>query len=322
MLIDKETLEVIRLRDEEDKTWEDIAEELDFPGEWTARRKYKAGMLANALGDIEEELEELPAQEVFDDLLIEDFLPPSEGLIERFTPLVRVGNAIISADYHVPLHDPDLINKMIEVARKHEIKQLIIAGDFWNMDTFSTFLPEQPEAAWPIEHREGIRVMRTLLNTFDEVDFTWGNHDFRLVRKLGYKKSYKECMDWTFQVLTDEEKAKIRISDLDYMNYYPTGVEGRKFRVCHPSNYSSVPLAVPKKLAPKYNCSIMSAHSHHFSLGVAPNGYDLMIELGGFFDKKRTEYIQRTNDNHEWTQGFVMLKEGIPTLFGPAFGNL
>lgn len=322
-MADSQTEDIIRLRDEEDKTWVEIAHQLDLPGEWTARRKYKAGQLYNTataieagvLQTTEEELDLEAAGEL--DLEITDRLPDdatSNELLDRFKPLERVGDCMITADYHIPLHDPNLINTMFDYAEYEGITNLIIAGDLFHMEAFSSFLPHQAEAAWSIERREANRVIKTALNTFENIDITWGNHDFRLVKSLGYKHSFEACLKWALSEVTDEEWERIRISDLDYMHYY---TPERKYRVCHPRNFSSVPLAVPKKLQPKYGDSIMSAHSHHLSLGFAPDGYNHMIELGGFFDKHKTEYIQKTTNNHEWIQGFVMVQDSTPQLFSP-----
>lgn len=328
MIIDTITSEVMRLRDDEEHTWEEIAEQLDLPGEWTARRKYKAGVLLKEASYLSEENEveepSLEKQEPILDLVIKDRLPTGDkGMLKRFEPLQRYGDCMVTSDYHVPLHDPGLINKMINTADENGIKQLIIAGDLFHMEAFSSFLPQQPEASWPIERKEANRVVKTLLNHFEEIDITWGNHDFRLVKAVGYKHSFEACLQWALSELTDDEWKRVRISDLDYMEYFPlTSSSGRKYRVCHPRSFSSVPLTVPKKLQPKYSCSVMTAHSHHLAMGFAANGYDHIIELGGFYDKQKTEYIQKTTSNHEWVQGYVMFKDGVPSLHSPALGNI
>lgn len=329
---------VVRLRDENNMTFAQIAEVMDF-SESTAKRRYQAGMLLDDslddslddpvedAGSTDEALEDFPEVEPLDIHVDTPWIPHNKGPIERFEPLTVVGDAIVTCDFHIPLHDPILINTMINVARIHKIKKLIIGGDYYNMETFSSFLPYQPEAALDIERYDGTYIMKALLQTFDEIIFIWGNHDFRLTRKLGFKRSFEECMRWMLSDLTEKEMKKIKFSELDYMYYYPepkTDIVlpfGRKFRICHPRNFSSVPLTVGRKLAQKYNCSIITAHSHHFAIGVAPNGVDLVLEGGGFFDKDRTEYIQRTTNHHEWVQGFTMFKDGLPTLISPAIGN-
>lgn len=319
LTVDEQILEVVRLREDENKTFAEIAEQLEV-SDRTVRRRYEAGVLQRTAGALSEDLmlEKFPEVEPLE-IKAKNFLPEEIEEIERFKPIVLTGDALLICDLHIPLYDPKQVNTMIRVAKKQHIKRLIVAGDFWNMDEHSSYPPVQPEAKFDIERKAGNLVMKTLLRWFEEIVFIWGNHDFRLTRSLGYKYSFTECMKWTFSSLTEEEMAKIKFSDLDYMYYYPA--KGQKIRVCHPGSYSDVPLAVGLKLAKKYSCGIYTAHSHHFAIGVAPNGKDLIIEGGGFFDKNRTEYIQRSTYNHEWIQGFWFFKDGIPHGISPVLGN-
>lgn len=319
LTIEKEVEEVKKLRDEDKLTFEAIGSLLGF-SEKTASRRYKGEGIVSTLREEatlpEDNEDQAPIIKVKS-----AFLPKSEGAIKRFKPLIRTGNCMLTADFHIPLHDTDFINVMINCAKKNKIDKLIIAGDFFHMEAFSSFLPHQPEASWKTERYEGNFVMKTLLKTFKEIDFIWGNHDFRVVKATGFKESFIDCMKWALNGLTDEEMDRINFSDLDYMDYYPVEGSERMIRVCHPQNFSKVPLTVPRELSIKYATGVASAHSHHCSLGVAANGVDLMLELGGFFHKGRTEYIQRTNTSHEWVQGFFMFKDGIPHMISPTLGN-
>lgn len=314
---------VQKYKNENNMSFAQIAELMGF-SETTAKRRYKASLdeISEEAPGAEETLEEFP--DVIPQEIVVDgpFIPENKGPIERFAPLVRTGDCMVVMDLHIPLHDPGLINAMVACARENGLTKLIIAGDYFNMETFSSYLPYQPEAALDIERYDGALVMKTLLQTFDEIDFIWGNHDFRLTRKMGFKQSFEDCMRWMLSDLDKDEMDKIRFSDLDYMYYHPVSLtEGKKFRICHPRNFSSVPLTVGRKLAQKYQCSIITAHSHHCAIGIAPDGVNICIEGGGFFDKDRTEYIQRTTNHHEWVQGFVFFKDGLPNVISPAIGN-
>lgn len=313
-----EVLEVKRLKDDEDLSFTEIGKRLGFSRK-TAARRYAAALVDAVEQDEEQDFPEVPELEieVHSDYLVNDKTP-----IERFTPLTREGDVMLTCDWHIPLHKPELINTMIQCAKREGINKLIIAGDYFNMETFSSFLPYQPEASLELERHDGNVVMKTLLRTFDEIDFIWGNHDFRLSRKLGFKKSFEECMQWMLGGLSEKEMEKLRFSELDYMHYYPEGEgSGRQFRICHPRDYSKSPLTGAKALSEKHGCSIFTAHSHHFAIGVAADGYNLLIEGGGFFDKTRTEYIQKSTKHPEWVTGFTFFKDGVPTLVGPTFGN-
>lgn len=313
---------VQRYKNDNNMSFAAIADAMGF-SESTAKRRYKfaqTGMTIETV--VAEALEDFPDDNYnLDSIIAGEWLEQEKGPIERFDPLVRTGDAIVICDLHIPLHNPKMINEVIFQARECGITKLIIAGDYWNMDSFSSYLPHQPEADLPVEIYDGNLIMKTLLNTFEEVDFIWGNHDFRLSKKLGFKKSFKECITWMFQGLTEEEMAKIRISDLDYMWYYPDPLTLQKFYICHPRNFSSIPLTVGRKLATKFNCSVITGHSHHLAMGFALNGRDIVIEGGGLYDPSRTEYIQKSTAHHSWVPGFTVFTDGIPTLISPRLLN-
>lgn len=318
MLVINHTEEVLRLRDEEELSFEEIGKRLGFSRS-TAQRRYHAGLLLS-LDDIT-----VIPDVVAPDLVVpdptSDFVKEDRHRLERFKPLQLVGDAIITADWHIPLHDPVMVNAVIATAKKHNIKNLIIAGDYVHAETVGSFLPHQPEASLVQEEQDANLIMKTLLRTFDRVHLSWGNHDYRYSRATGYKHSFVECMKHLLRALSEEEMAKISMSDLDYQEYWP--LEGdRKIRVCHQENFSKVALTVPRALAHVYNSGVIACHSHHCAMGVAENGIDLIFEVGGLFHKGRTEYIQRTNTNHNWVQGFIYFKDGVPFIKSPLFKNI
>lgn len=321
LTFDKEIEEVVRLRDEHDLTFDQIAAQLGFSRS-TAQRRYAVGLVQEALGEKSNgaSLPEIEPIEIKD---VPDYIQEDREAIERFKPMVIVGDAMITADWHIPLHDPKMVNRLIAKSKELGIKQLLIGGDFFHMDSFGSYLPYQPEAAWSQEKYDANLIMKVLLKHFDAIFFTYGNHDYRVTKSIGFKHSFTECMENVFDTLTDEEWSKLYLSNLDYMLYIPDELGEREFRLCHPSkHFSSNPLVVPKKLATKYGCSIISGHSHHAAIGFAHNGWDLIIEPGGLYHKERTEYIQQSNANHEWVQGFVSFKDGVPVLYSPLLGNI
>lgn len=312
------TQEVLRLRDEEELTFEEIGKRLGISRQ-TASRRYKAALLFEIEDPYNDSL--LDDKELVVPEVTSDWLPEDRGPLERFKPIQLVGDAIITADWHIPLHDPVMVNAVIATAKETGIKRLIIAGDLVHAETAGSFLPHQPEASLEQEEKDVNHIVRTLLRTFEHIYISWGNHDYRYARATGYKHSFTECMKHVLRGLTDEEMEKLTFSDLDFQEYWPLAGMG-KIRICHQENYSKVPLTVPKALAHIYGCGVITAHSHHCAMGVAENGEDLIFEVGGLFHPERTEYIQRTTTNHNWVQGFVYFKDGVPYIKSPKFYNI
>ena len=89
-----------------------------------------------------------------------------------------------------------------------------------------------------------------------------------------------------------------------------------EWRICHPANYSRIPLSNPIRLAAKYDCNVITAHSHHCAIGKAINGYFTVAEAGGLFDRDKTQYLQRSTTFPVWTNGFSYLTENTIKIVG------
>lgn len=247
----------------------------------------------------------------------ESYLLPTE-LEERFLfhadqPLLLTDeDAMVTADWHIPVYNPWLVNDMVETARNNNIKYLLIGGDFFNFDALSAYDPKQEEAGLEREVEEAKLVMRTLLETFTEIFFIWGNHDARMHRALGYKTKFSTAMRWLFGDLGTQANAKLRISNLDhlYVRFTDAQPEKKDWRICHPQNYSRVPLTTPRVLAAKHNCNVICAHAHHAAIGYATDGIRVVAEAGGLFNQHKTTYLQRSTTFPVWTPGFGWFKDG------------
>jgi hypothetical protein len=224
----------------------------------------------------------------------------------------------ISADWHIPLYDPAYVNSFIEAARERECRTLIAAGDFFNFDALSSYDPKQAEAGLEGELGEGAAVMRVLLESFDRIVYLWGNHDARLHRALGFAIQFKEAMKLVFGNLGSEALDRIEFSNLDHC--WVKQNDGRDWYICHPANYTRIPLSTARVLAAKLNANVITAHSHHCAVGYATDGEKVVAEIGGLFDRTKTAYLQRTTTFPTWAQGFAILENGQPMLIdSPGF---
>lgn len=295
--------QVVYLKDDVHLSWNDIAKEIGY-SKRTCQRWYN---------DIKEATDTATEYKHFD-------LKPDVDR-ERFQPMVASGDMMVTCDWHVPLYDPDMINSLLKKTAEHKIKKLIIGGDFFNGDSASRYDDKQlrKEAGYKPERTHSLEIFDVLLDVYDEIYLFEGNHDFRFVRLFNRELDLTEVVKDVLLAGLDKKKLeKLRISILDYMLLG----QHKPYRFSHQKNFSTVPLSVGRKFAAKYRMSIITAHSHQFGIGLAQDGNDVIIEGGGLYDKNITEYIQKSSEHHEWVQGFTMFKDGVPTLFSPAFGNL
>jgi predicted phosphodiesterase len=249
-------------------------------------------------------------------------IPTDHTFVDRFRleldqPLYVTGDIAITADWHVPLYDPEYVNKFILSARERGHNRLILAGDFFNFDALSAYEPKQSEAGLAYELKEAEAVMRVLLETFDEIYYIWGNHDARLHRALGFTIQFSEAMRLVLGELGHELLNRITFTNLDHI--WVEGRDGVDWYVCHPANYSRIPLSNSQKLSAKYNANVITAHSHHCAVGYAVDGKKVVAEIGGLFDKDSTAYLQRSTTFPTWQQGFAFLEGGKLIVDSPGW---
>ncbi len=208
----------------------------------------------------------------------------------------------LASDFHLPLTNWGLVNEFIDHARDiGATKWLAIAGDFFNIDSLSQFDFKQEDSALNREQYAGNEVMRKLLETFDKIYFSWGNHDARVHKALGYQVDFATAMRMMLFELTAEEMARIQFSNLDHI--LVDSAQGL-YRINHPKAYSSAPLTQARKMASKYLCHVVNAHSHHTAISHDVSGRFVCAELGGFFQQDKTMYLQRTTSFAEWQPGY------------------
>lgn len=237
------------------------------------------------------------------------FNPSLMAGIKLDPPCDHIGEAMITADYHLPLFSAKVGNQVLDVARERGIKALVAAGDMFNMDALSRFEPKQESADLWTEIEVGIEVAATLLKTFDVIYLLKGNHDYRMTKALGFKLKFDAAMRMVFGALGEESLKKIRFTNLDHMwcRPWPDAPSELSYYVCHPQAYTQVPLSKTRILADKINANVITAHSHHFAQGFARDGKKICAEAGGLFDASKTEYLQTTTTYPNWQNGFFYL---------------
>lgn len=245
-------------------------------------------------------------------------LPIDQDFAERFMieldkPItLDDGRYAITADWHIPLYDPEYVNKFIRDARERGHKDLVVAGDFFNFDALSAYEPKQESAGLEKEMVEASAVMRILLETFENIYYLWGNHDARMHKALGFSIQFREAMKMVFGVLGSEALDRITFTNLDHMRI-------GDWYICHPGSYTRIPLSTARTLATKYNANVITAHSHHCAVGYAIDGQKVVAEIGGLFDRHKTGYLQRSTTFPTWSQGYAFLEEGRLVVRSPGW---
>lgn len=233
----------------------------------------------------------------------------------------KAGAGAVTADWHQPRADYDLINSFLDHAvETGATNWLLVAGDWFNIDALSAFdFKDERNANLTREMYGSNETMKRVLQVFDKVYLSWGNHDARVHKSLGYKVSFAQAMRMMFADLDNELMDNVQLSNLDHV-YIDT--PNGPYMVCHPKNYASVPLTTARKLAGKELCHIITGHSHHTAIGHDPSGSFVCAEIGGFFDAAKTAYLQRTTTFPKWQNGYGFIdSDGFLNLEGQGWSN-
>ena len=280
------------------------------------------------------------------DYMIHDRYALAESPYPRYDePLEMEGDAIVLPDIEMPFHHAEFVNQCLKLAEAWKIKQCIVAGDLLHFDSLSGWEPswknadegevtakveealvdfaktlgsKQQEALFGIignlgekNEQDGMSTelktakqgVKELEKQFDKIDFVIGNHEGRLLRALQTALNPEELK--TLLAVGD----KWRIAPF-YFSYLTSG--GIRWCVEHPKSAAATTAAV---LAAKYGCSVLMAHSHHFSATTDVSGEHFAAEIGCCVDEARLPYAaQRHTRAPAHSLGAAIIRRGYPWL--------
>ena len=248
----------------------------------------------------------------------------AEQLINALQPLTfTTGDICLGCDFHIPCHDDALIDYMIYVCKDLNIKKLAIDGDFLSCDNLSIFTSVTESNSpititWKAEKDEGRKMMERLLEWFEEIYICAGNHENRIIALTGGKEGFLEIinaiMPDNITPLDYRKRVHATIDDhmfLDHRYIDENGNEQiQEWMLCHPKNFSILPLRVARALCSKFGKNIHMAHGHNLLKGRDISGKFICLEGGGLFDREALDYTCRTTTHPVMRSGFYVLKNG------------
>ena len=266
-------------------------------------------------------------------------------------PLVMEGDAVVLPDIEAPFQHAEFFNKVLDLANTWEIKQAIVAGDLLHFDSITGW-----EANWvskgtgglseaaerklmnaamtlPTKHQQGMmdtivsigaeledgdpnisqelraarKCIKAMADCFENIDFVLGNHDGRFLRALNSAMFPEDLL----RLVDQANDPKWRVAPY-YFSQLVT--ENGKFQIEHPKTWAK---SSPVKLASKFQCHILQAHSHKWMFDLDLSGNFYAIAMGCIVDEMRLPYAaQRHNTTDPHKQGAVIVRDGYPYLLG------
>lgn len=274
--------------------------------------------------------------------------PIPDSRFERYDdPLVMEGDAIVLPDIELPFHNAEFMSRCLELADAWGIRKAIVAGDLLHFESLTTWqanwvseggyglsdkaerklmefarsLPEeyQEEMIDTIisldekdnssntsvsqELRQARKVIKIMTELFDEIDFILGNHDDRFLRALNNPMFPSELL--TLVEAGDKWRVKPYYFSILVSN-------GEKYQIEHPKTWAK---SSPYKLAAKFQCHVLQAHSHRWGMEMDISGQFYAIHMGCIVDEFRLPYAsQRHNTADTHALGAVIVRDGFPFL--------
>jgi hypothetical protein len=228
----------------------------------------------------------------------------------------------IAADFHLPLFSPEWFNRMLDWHTQNGVKMLLTLGDFLNLDALSNYYPKQRDAGYDTERKTARATLGLLLRVYETVVLIKGNHDARLVKRSNYALDFVQAMDAYFEGVPGIERAQF--SNFDHLLVTDLSAPHESspdWWMGHAKSYSRTPLGQAIKLADINRMNTITAHSHHLARGYSSNGEFVVAEIGGLFDRHRTEYLASASVYPHWTNGYGMLRNGRLQLQGKGWNE-
>lgn len=241
--------------------------------------------------------------------------PEAQGNYYDAYPVYIQDEALVFGDVHTPTHNAAGIKRLCEFARMHLDAPRVgfNVGDFMNGDTDSVHDPNGDEPSRRDELRLVAEVLHYMLDTFDMLVLTPGNH----LRKRFYK-TLRSDID------PDQMVRLITLGDdwrrIQLLNHDIVGIESgnERWTATHQYQYRRVKLSLADELAQRYQTNIITFHQHHSAVGRDRYDRYTIIDCGGLHDHTRMSYVHLVpSARNVPNSGFVYLKNGCGQLLTP-----
>lgn len=224
-------------------------------------------------------------------------------------PIVPERRIMVASDVHIPYHHAEAVAKMLKDAADFNADAIVWLGDLLDNPTFSSWGNEDLHTTFDDELEQVEFLVRTAADIVPVQYWSLGNHEARWMRKVGYQGNMKRlAYEAGLKDLMDS--GQLYVFDSPSLSYHDD-----EWMLTHPAQYGSTPLVVPGKLAERFGKHVVSAHAHHWGMGISESGRFTVIESGGLFDETKVKYVQhRVTTHRAWVRGYVFLEDGEPTL--------
>lgn len=246
------------------------------------------------------ELEAIIAHEFAEELTGRTITDYCQQAVRAYSQTVKSGTVVIISDVHVPFHNKQGVQNVVEMCAALQPEWFVINGDFLDCLAISAF-PKPPGV--PL-FQEEIDAGREILEAFREAmprtKFVWldGNHEQRLERAIMAAPGF-----YGMNCLTIPELMRLEAIDCHYQQYMEPYVIG-DLTIVHGNKVSKHSAYSAKAhLIDNGFLNVAIGHTHRQGVYKHSGGMGVRraYELGGLWDINQVHYIKgRPN----WQGGF------------------
>ena len=225
---------------------------------------------------------------------------------------------IVAGDIEIPDHDALLLKRILQVAQRHNIKNLLINGDLVAHDQAGI---NDWVSRWRVNeltYEQTTDEMLNILNQFGQhfnrIVILEGNHDDRIARKTAGEV-------YLGMLIPGDVAQYTRYSYV----YIQTSKRGL-IKCVHPDNFSKTPIKLGQEyyateVGPTFDredpfntvkkCHFVISHTHIDQSGWSPDSVYEVHAIGTCRDPQKTAYKNKGQGrHHQWSPSFLMIKNG------------
>ncbi len=216
------------------------------------------------------------------------------------TVRIPEGPCALTADWHSPYLSMLWVRRLFAVCTKLKVKRLAIVGDFTDLAWISHYIRKETRGSSAEDMEITVSVLGMLLDFFDEVYWSWGNHENRMSNIL----LGQDLLPVIGRAVAKSHKGRLITTDQQTM------LLGNDWRLEHPKTFSRDAAKVAAAAAAIFHKHVACGHAHHFGMKYDVSGQYLGIDLGGMFDIGKQEYLHKGGITvlPAWTPGFWVYK--------------
>ena len=226
-------------------------------------------------------------------------IAPSAIVLRDFSKVdnLQLKDALIGADLHMPYHNTDMLNVLIETGRKLRIKNLVLVGDTFDFKTLYTKTVNSKALSWIAEQKIAKDILIQMSKHFI-IDIVPGNHELRLSKLLQSIEDAEDFYKLLYanpKIVFHDVHQHIAINDWLHVSHYGN---------------TKIKLAKAERIANVHRKSLLVFHSHRFAFCVADSGIEVIGEGLHLTRPELHEYAQvHLSDFSQWVEGFWILKD-------------